>query len=97
MEKRALSMKKRVRSCTTHRFREAYAAFPEEARQGALGAYRLFKQNPAFPSLQFKKVDEMNNVYSARVGLRYRSLGVLEGSEFVWFWIGRHSEYDRVI
>ena len=84
-----------MRSYTTRRFREAYAALPEEARQRALRAYRLFKQNPAHPSLQFKKVDEEKNVYSARVGLGYRTLGVLDGSEIAWFWIGPHSEYDR--
>ena len=56
----------------------------------------FFRENPSHPSLQFKKVDEPN-VYSVRVGLGYRALGVLEGSDIVWFWIGPHSEYDKMI
>jgi hypothetical protein len=48
------------------------------------------------PSLQFKKVDEPN-VYSVRVGLGYRALGMMDGTDIVWFWIGSHSEYDKLI
>jgi len=57
----------------------------------------LFRRNPSHPGLNFKKVDEENNIYSARIGRGYRALGQLEGSEIVWFWIGPHSEYDRLI
>jgi hypothetical protein len=34
----------------------------------------LFRQNPSHPGLNFKKVDEESNLYSARIGLAYRSL-----------------------
>jgi len=30
-------------------------------------------------------------------GLGYRALGVLEGSTVIWFWIGLHADYDRLI
>lgn len=36
-------------------------------------------------------------MWSVRVGLHYRAAGVQEGSNIVWFWIGHHSEYDRLI
>jgi hypothetical protein len=85
-----------MKSSTTRRFRAAYAALPEGAQRKARLAYQLFRENPPHPSLQFKKVDEPN-VYSVRVGLGYRALGVLEGSDIVWFWIGPHSEYDKMI
>jgi hypothetical protein len=52
---------------------------------------------PAIPSLRFKKVDEESNVYSVRIGLGYRALGVMEGSTVVWFWIGSHAECDRLL
>ncbi len=39
----------------------------------------------------------MENVYSVRIGLGYRALGVLEGSTVTWFWIGSHAEYDHVL
>jgi hypothetical protein len=37
-------------------------------------AYRLFHDNPAHPSLQFKKVHDREPIYSARVTLGYRAV-----------------------
>jgi len=85
-----------MKSSTTRRFRAAYAALPEGVQRKARLAYQLFRENPYHPSLQFKKVDEPN-VYSVRVGLGYRALGELDGPDIVWFWIGSHSEYDRIL
>jgi mRNA-degrading endonuclease RelE of RelBE toxin-antitoxin system len=86
-----------MRSFTTRRFREAYRALPESVREQTRKAYRLFRHNPSHPGLNFKKIDEDNNIYSARVGLRYRVLGKLDGQDIVWFWIGAHSDYDHHI
>jgi hypothetical protein len=74
-----------------------YAGLPERIRLNARKAYRLFRNDPSHPGLNFKKVDKDNNVYSVRVGIGYRALGRLEGDEIVWFWIGPHSEYDQVV
>ena len=60
-------------------------------------AYSLFRSNPGHPGLQFKKVDDGNLIYSARVGLGYRALGQMDGDDIVWFWIGSHADYDRLL
>lgn len=86
-----------MKSFTSRRFREAYAILPEHIRRQARRAYRLFKQDPSHPGLNFKKVDEQNNLYSIRVGLGYRALGHFDGSEIIWFWIGSHGDYDKLI
>lgn len=86
-----------MNSFTTRRFRVAYGQLPEAVRSRARDAYKLFRENPGHPSLQFKKIDEEHNVYSVRVGLGYRALGTRQGSEIVWFWIGPHDEYERLI
>jgi hypothetical protein len=86
-----------IESRTTRRFREAYANLPEEFRRQARQAYLLFRENPRHPSLRFKKVDEQSNIWSVRVGLGYRALGVMEGSTVAWFWIGSHADYDRLV
>lgn len=86
-----------IQSRTTRRFREAYAELPDEVRRQARQAYLLFQKDPHHPSLRFKKVDEESNTYSVRVSLGYRALGVMEGSTIVWFWIGTHADYDRLI
>jgi hypothetical protein len=74
-----------------------YSRLPIHVQSQARRAYQLFRQDPSHPGLNFKKVNEENNVYSARVGLGYRVLGQIEGSEIVWFWIGSHSDYDKVV
>jgi hypothetical protein len=56
--------------------------------------FELLKTNPLHPSLHFKKVGKF---WSARVGLSHRALAVPDGDDLVWFWIGSHAEYDRLI
>lgn len=84
-----------MRSVTTRQFREMYAGLPEQVRSQALRAYRLFRRDPSHSGLNFKKVNVTNNIYSVRIGLGHRALGQMDGSEIIWFWIGRHNEYDR--
>lgn len=86
-----------MKSFTSRRFREMYAALPDPVRRQSRRAYQLFRRNPSHPSLNFKKVDDQNDVYSARIGLGYRALGQLDGSDIVWFWIGPHRDYDRLL
>jgi hypothetical protein len=86
-----------IESRTTHSFRSAFASLPEEVQEQARRSYRLFRADPRHPSLRFKKLDRLEDVYSVRIGLGYRALGVLEGSVVTWFWIGSHADYDRLI
>lgn len=85
-------------SRTTARFRRAYAGLPERVRAQAREAYRTFARDPQHPGLRLKPVHPSRPVYSARVGLGYRALAVREdGDVWVWFWIGSHAEYDRLL
>ena len=86
-----------MESRVTRSFQASFADLPEEVKQQARKAYRLFRRNPGHPSLRFKKVEGVESVYSVRIGLGYRALGVLEGSMITWFWIGSHEAYDRLI
>jgi hypothetical protein len=86
-----------MNSRTTRRFRELFAALPAHVRQQAREAYRLFQQNAAHPGLHFKQVHADPPIYSARVGLSYRAVGVLDGETVVWFWIGSHGNYDKLL
>lgn len=76
------------------RFWQAYNALPPEVQELADAAYALLKRDPRHPSLHFKKVGRL---WSARVGAHYRVLSAEDGEDLVWFWIGRHDEYDRLI
>lgn len=86
-----------MRSFTSRQFRKMYANLPGQIQSRARRANQLFRRNPAHPGLNFKKVDEENDIYSARVGLGYRALGQMDGEDIVWFWIGPHAEYDRLL
>jgi hypothetical protein len=86
-----------IESRTTRSFRAAFGALSEDVQAQARRSYRLFRSDPNHPSLRFKKVEQTENVYSVRVGLGYRALGILEGSLLIWFWIGSHAEYDRLV
>lgn len=86
-----------MKSRTTRRFRERLAALPAPVREQARAAYLIFQQNAAHPSLYFKKVHATQPVYSARINLDFRAVGVLNANEIVWFWIGSHAEYDKVL
>ena len=84
-------------SHTTRRFRACLEALPDHVRRQAQIAYRLFLLDPWHPGLHFKPVHPTKPIYSARVGLGYRALGVRDGDAVVWFWIGSHADYDRLI
>jgi len=86
-----------MNSRTTRRFRELLAALPAHVRKQAHEAYRLFASNPQHPGLHFKQVSADPPTYSARVGIGYRAVGVLDGDTVVWYWIGSHAEYDHLL
>ena len=84
-------------SKTTSDFWKAYYALPIASQNLAKKAYELFQSNPLHPSLQFKKVNNEPTVYSVRISLSYRALGVKDGDTIIWFWVGNHDSYDRLI
>ena len=86
-----------MNSRTTRRFRELFTLLPVVAQRQARDAYRLFQQNPRHPGLHFKQVHPSPPIYSARVGIGYRAVGVKEANSIIWFWIGSHAEYDQLL
>jgi hypothetical protein len=84
-------------SHTTKRFRDAFTALPAPVQRQAREAYKLFQEDPSHPGLRFKQVNTGRSIYSARVGISYRALAVVEGDQAIWFWIGSHAEYDKLL
>lgn len=76
------------------RFWAAYNAIPAETQRLADRCFELLKANASHPSLHFKKVGRFR---SARVGLHYRALGIEVADGVLWFWIGTHADYDKLI
>ena len=92
-----LRMNLGVRSFAGQSFWDAYRRFPAHVQRQARESYRFFASNPNHPSLDFKRVSRRRLVYSVRMSADYRALGVLDGADIVWFWIGPHHEYDRML
>ncbi len=86
-----------MKSYLDDEFFDHYRKLPEDVRRQAKAAFKLWKENPFHPSLRFKEVHAGEGIWSARVGRNYRVVGLRDGDEVTWFWIGSHSEYDRLL
>jgi mRNA-degrading endonuclease RelE of RelBE toxin-antitoxin system len=86
-----------VKSRTTDQFRKLFSDLPKPVQQQARAAYRQFQNNPNHPSLRFKKVHPELPIYSARINKNYRAVGQVDGDTVIWFWIGSHTDYDKLL
>ena len=88
-----------MNSYLTQPFVDCYRKLPEHVRSQARRNYQIWKENPQHPSLQFKKVHTSEPIYSVRVGIGWRALGVVDNeiNIIAWFWIGSHADYDHLL
>jgi len=78
----------------TTRFWRLFDRLPENVRKKAKRNFDLLKKDPLHSSLHFKKV---GNFWSVRVGINHRALAIKDGQDFIWVWIGSHTEYEQMI
>jgi hypothetical protein len=78
-------------------FLACFRRLPQDVKEKARKNYRLWRQNPNHPSLQFKRVHPTEPIYSVRVGIDWRALGLMEDNDIYWFWIGSHAEYEKLL
>lgn len=74
-----------------------FQKLPADVQSLARKAHRLWLADPHYPGLHYKKVHATRPIYSVRVGIAWRALGVLNNDEMTWFFIGSHSEYDELL
>jgi hypothetical protein len=86
-----------VNSRLTDDFLSCFAKLPDAVQEQARRAYRLWRDDPRHPGLHFKRVHGRADVWSVRIGLGWRALGILDGDTITWFWIGSHADYDSLI
>jgi hypothetical protein len=75
-------------------FWKAYEALAPGVREIADRSFALLKDDPQHPSLRLKKV---GIYWSARVDKRHRALAMEVEDGLLWFWIGTHDDYGRLI
>jgi len=84
-----------VTSRATNRFWECFNQLPGQVQRIARLKYRLWIRDPFHPSLQFKELTA--DLWSVRINQEYRALARRRGDLIVWFWIGTHNQYERLI
>ena len=57
----------------------------------------MWSNNPDHPSLRFKKDHIKLPIYSVRIDIDWRAVGILDGDEVVWFWVGSHAAYEQLL
>ena len=75
-------------------FWSCYRRLPKQVQELADANYELLKIDSSHPSLHFKKIGKYRAV---RAGLHYRALAVEISEGLLWFWVGSHSEYDKIL
>jgi len=82
----------------THKnFWKLYEKLSKNVKIQAKKQYLIFDNDPYHASLHFKCVHLTKPIYSARITKDYRAVGVLTDNIIVWFWIGNHKEYDKLL
>ena len=79
------------------RFRRDLAALPVAVQRRARRSFERFKADPSHPGLEFKPVGTTQPIWSARVSDNYRVVGLRTGDEILWFFVGTHAAYDRLL
>jgi len=84
-----------MKSATLPSFWKAYRTLDESIKHRARRVYQLWSQNPFHPSLHFKCINREEDVWSVRITLGYRAIGIMDGDTVTWFWIGSHDGYEH--
>lgn len=86
-----------MKSHSTGRFRELLEQLPEKIGQPAGEAHRPFEQDRHHPPLRYRQIHQTQPIYSVRATCGYRAIGRLEDGAMIWFWIGAHDDYDKLL
>jgi hypothetical protein len=86
-----------VRSVTARRFWDLLHSLPPNIQDLAHKNYDLWRENPAHPSLHFRRLKGSEDRYMIRVGDHYRALGLLSPDTVIWVRIGTHEEYNELL
>ena len=71
---------------------------PDDIRKLAEQNYQLWKENSKNPGLRFKQIHKTQPVFSFRVGMKHRTVGVeTPDGKLVWFWVGSFETFKQVI
>lgn len=77
---------------------ETFDDLPEDVRKLAQANYKLWKDNPEAPGLRFKRIHASQPIFSFRVGMKHRTVGVeTADGAVVWFWVGSFDTFKAQV
>lgn len=81
----------------SERFVVCFRKLPIRIKNQARKNYKLWEKDNNHPGLDFKLVGNRKPIYSARISIGWRALGIKNGNEIIWFWVGSHTDYERLL
>jgi len=84
-----------VKSRTHRRFWREFNQLSAHVQCFARDKFHVWQRDPFHPSLQLKPL--VGDVLSVRIGDHYRALARRHDDLVVWFWIGTHEAYNKLI
>ncbi len=86
-----------MNSHLTEDFVGRFRRLPRRIQDLARKNYRLWERDPTHPSLDCKQVRQRSPIFSGRVGIGWRAVGVKREDTMIWFWMGSHAAYDPLL
>jgi hypothetical protein len=82
-------------SRTNRNFWICFKRLPIAIQRLAVEKFHYWLRDPFHTSLRFKELSP--GLWSVRINRDYRALARKRRDLVVWFWIGSHKDYDRLV
>ncbi len=77
---------------------DTFEDLPEDVKKLAEKNYKLWRESHNTPGLRFKQIHKSLPIYSFRVGMKHRTVGVeAPDGKVAWFWVGSFETFKKTI
>lgn len=84
-------------SWRTPGFKRLYGKLDGAAQRVADAAYLNYEREPTLVDFEYKGSLKGRRIYGAHITKNLRALAFTQGEDVVWYWIGAHTDYDRLL
>ena len=82
---------------TTDDFWDEYENLPNDVKKSADEAYKIFKENPDHPGLNFERLSSKDKLFSVRLNRGYRAYAKeIEHGLLKWYMINIHDYVEAI-
>ena len=76
----------------------SFEDLPEDVKKLAEKNYNLWRESHNTPGLRFKQIHKTQPIYSFRVGMKHRTVGIeAPDGKVAWFWVGSFNSFKATI